>query len=164
MKVRLRWLKGYGDIDIAASALADRLTMAGVEVDAVEEYTPGFTGVVTAKILSMKPHPGADKLHLLEVTTGEQVLPIVCGAQNMKAGNVVALATVGATIPGGYVIKSSKIRGEASEGMLCSEDELGIGPDASGILILPADTPLGVNLIDVLELRDTVLDIGITPN
>ncbi len=164
MKVSLRWLKDYVDIDISPLALADRLTMAGLEVDAVEEYTPAFTGVVTAKILSMKPHPGADKLHLLEVTTGEQVLPIVCGAQNMKAGDVVALATVGATIPGGYSIKSSKIRGEASEGMLCSEDELGIGPDASGIMILPAETPLGRNLIDVLELRDTVLDIGITPN
>jgi phenylalanyl-tRNA synthetase beta chain len=164
MKVSLRWLKDYVDIDISPPDLADRLTMAGLEVDAVEEYTPAFTGVVTARILSMKPHPGADKLHLLEVTTGEQVLPIVCGARNMKAGDVVALATVGAAIPGGYSIKSSKIRGEASEGMLCSEDELGIGPDASGILILPADTPLGVNLIDVLELRDTVLDIGITPN
>ena len=164
MKVSLRWLKDYVDIDIAPSALADRLTMAGLEVDAVEEYTPAFTGVVTAKILSMKPHPGADKLHLLEVTTGEQVLPIVCGAQNMKTGDVVALATVGAAIPGGYIIKSSKIRGEASEGMLCSEDELGIGPDASGIMILPADTPLGKNLVDVLELKDTVLDIGITPN
>ena len=164
MKVSLRWLKDYVDIDIDPRDLADRLTMAGLEVDAVEEYTPAFTGVVTAKILSMKPHPGADKLHLLEVTTGEQVLPIVCGAQNMKAGDVVALATVGATIPGGYNIKSSKIRGEASEGMLCSEDELGIGPDASGIMILPEGTPLGVNLIDVLELRDTVLDIGITPN
>jgi phenylalanyl-tRNA synthetase beta chain len=164
MKVSLRWLKDYVDIDIDPRDLADRLTMAGLEVDAVEEYTPAFTGVVTAKILSMKPHPGADKLHLLEVTTGGQALPIVCGAQNMKAGDVVALATVGATIPGGYVIKSSKIRGEASEGMLCSEDELGIGPDASGIMILPEDTPLGVNLIDVLELRDTVLDIGITPN
>jgi len=164
MKVSLRWLKYYVDIDIPPQALADRLTMAGLEVDAVEEYAPAFTGVVTARILSMKPHPGADKLHLLEVTTGEHVLPIVCGAQNMKAGDAVALATVGATIPGGYSIKSSKIRGEASEGMLCSEDELGIGPDASGILILPEDTPLGANLIDVMELRDTVLDIGITPN
>jgi len=164
MKVSLRWLRDYVDIDMDPKDLADRLTMAGLEVDAVEEYTPAFTGVVTAKILSMKPHPGADKLHLLEVTTGEQVLPIVCGAQNMKAGDIVALAVVGATIPGGYSIKSSKIRGEASEGMLCSEDELGIGPDASGILILPKDTPLGVNLIDQLDLRDTVLDIGVTPN
>jgi phenylalanyl-tRNA synthetase beta chain len=164
MKISLRWLKDYVDIDFAPSDLADRLTMAGLEVDAVEEYAPAFTGVITARILTMKPHPGADKLHLLEVTTGGQVLPIVCGAQNMKAGDVVALATVGATIPGGYSIKSSKIRGEASEGMLCSEDELGIGPDASGIMILPPETPLGVNLVDVLELRDTVLDIGITPN
>ena len=75
MKVSLRWLKDYVDFDIAPLALADRLTMAGLEVDAVEEYTPAFTGVVTAKILSMKPHPGADKLHLLEVTTGEQSAP-----------------------------------------------------------------------------------------
>lgn len=164
MKVSLRWLRDYVDIDITPQELADRLTMAGLEVDAVEEYTPAFTGVVTARILSMRRHPDADKLHLLEVTTGGDPLPIVCGAPNMKTGDVVALATVGALIPGGYVIKSSKIRGEASEGMLCSEDELGIGPDASGLLILPPDTPLGENLIDVLGLRDTVLDIGITPN
>ncbi len=164
MKVSLRWLRDYVDIDIDPNELAHRLTMAGLEVDAVEDYTPAFTGVVTAKILTMKRHPDADKLHLLEVTTGGEPLPIVCGAPNMKPGDVVALATVGATIPGGYVIKSSKIRGEASEGMLCSEDELGIGPDASGLLILPPDTPLGKDLVDVLELRDTVLDIGITPN
>ncbi len=164
MKVSLRWLRDYVDIDSAPEDLAHCLTMAGLEVDAVEAYTPAFTGVVTARILSMKPHPEADKLHLLEVTTGEQVLPIVCGARNMKTGDVVALATVGATIPGGYSIKSSKIRGEQSEGMLCSEEELGIGPDVSGLLILPPDTPPGRNLIDVLELRDTVLDIGITPN
>ncbi len=164
MKVSLRWLRDYVDIGINPNELAHRLTMAGLEVDAVEDYTPAFTGVVTAKILTMKRHPDADKLHLLEVTTGGEPLPIVCGAPNMKPGDVVALATVGATIPGGYVIKSSKIRGEASEGMLCSEDELGIGPDASGLLILPPDTPLGKDLVDVLELRDTVLDIGITPN
>jgi phenylalanyl-tRNA synthetase beta chain len=164
MKVSLRWLRDYVDIDITPQELADRLTMAGLEVDAVEEYTPAFTGVVTARILSMRRHPDADKLHLLEVTTGGEPIPIVCGAPNMKPGDVVALATVGAVIPGGYVIKSSKIRGEASEGMLCSEDELGIGPDASGLLILPPDTPLGENLIDVLDLRDTVLDIGVTPN
>jgi len=164
MKVSLRWLRDYVDIDITPQELADRLTMAGLEVDAVEEYTPAFTGVVTARILTMRRHPDADKLHLLEVTAGGEPLPIVCGAPNMKPGDVVALATVGAVIPGGYVIKSSKIRGEASEGMLCSEDELGIGPDASGLLILPPDTPLGENLIDVLDLRDTVLDIGVTPN
>src|SRR5512137_1442663 len=161
MKVSLRWLKDYVDIDIAPSALADRLTMAGLEVDAVEDYTPGFTGVVTAKILSMKPHTGADKLHLLEVTTGEQVLPIVCGAQNMKAGDVVALATVGAAIPGGYIIKSSKIRGQASEGMLCSEEELQIGPDNAGIMILPDDLLLGSDLADVLDLTDVIFDVSI---
>jgi phenylalanyl-tRNA synthetase beta chain len=164
MKVSLRWLRDYVDIDITPQELADRLTMAGLEVDAVEQYAPAFTGVVTARILTMRRHPDADKLHLLEVTAGGEPLPIVCGAPNMKPGDVVALATVGAAIPGGYTIKSSKIRGEASEGMLCSEDELGIGPDASGLLILPPDTPLGENLIDVLNLRDTVLDIGITPN
>ena len=89
MKVSLRWLRDYVDIDIAPQDLADRLTMAGLEVDAVEEYTPAFTGVVTAKILTMRRHPDADKLHLLEVTTGGETLPIVCGAPNMKAGDVV---------------------------------------------------------------------------
>ncbi|MDD5533836.1 MAG: phenylalanine--tRNA ligase subunit beta, partial [Syntrophales bacterium] len=106
----------------------------------------------------------SDKLSLCEVTTGTDILPIVCGAGNIRPGDVVPLARVGATIPGGFTIKRSRIREEPSEGMLCSEEELGIGPDHSGIMILPAGLPLGEDLIDALNLRDVILDIGITPN
>ena len=164
MRVSLKWLRDYVDIDVDAKTLADQLTMAGLEVDAIEEAGPAFNGVVVAKILSVKPHPSADKLHLCEVSTGDQVLPIVCGAPNTHAGDRVALAIVGAVIPGGYVIKASRLRGELSEGMLCSEEELGIGDDNTGIMILPSDLPLGMDLKEALKLKDTVLDIGITPN
>ena len=164
MLVSLRWLRDYVDIDLTPAALADRLTMAGLEVDAIREAVPDFTRVVVAKILSIKPHPDAEKLFLCEVTVGTETLPIVCGAANIHTGDVVPLARVGATIPGGYTIKSSLIRGERSEGMLCSEEELGIGSDNTGIMILPSELTPGQDLIDALDLRDTVLDIGITPN
>ena len=164
MKVSLRWLKDYVDVDMPAEELAGILTMAGLEVEAVEEAGPDFNGVVVARILSVRPHPASEKLHLCEVTTGDRVLPIVCGAPNTAAGATVALATVGAAIPGGYVIKSGRIRGEVSEGMLCSEEELGIGEDNRGIMILPPDLPLGMDLRKALDLMDTVLDIGVTPN
>ncbi len=103
-------------------------------------------------------------LSLCELTTGDAVYPVVCGAQNIRIGDCVPLALVGATLPGDLLIRSSRIRGEASEGMLCSEEELGIGDDASGIMILPSGLPLGKELADVLNLRDTVFDIGVTPN
>ncbi len=164
MKVSLRWLRDYVDVEIEPRELADRLTMAGLEVESIEPFRPSFEGVVTAKILSVKPHPQSEKLHLCEVTTGDAVLPIVCGAPNVRAGQVVPLARVGAVIPGGFAVKSSRIRGELSEGMLCSEDELGIGEDNKGILVLPDDVPLGRDLVEVLGLGDTVFDIGVTPN
>lgn len=164
MKVSLRWLRDYVEVDLEPAALADLLTMAGLEVETVEETRPDFQGVVVAKILSVRPHPASDKLHLCEVTTGQEMVPIVCGAPNTRAGDTVALARVGAVIPGGYVIKSSRIRGELSEGMLCSEEELGIGEDNKGIMVLPPHLPLGVDLAEALDLKDTVLDIGVTPN
>jgi len=164
MFVSFRWLRDYVDIDLSPEALADRLTMAGLEVDAIRESAPGFSRVVVAKILSLKPHPGSEKLLLCEVATGADTLPIVCGATNIQVGDVVPLALVGAVIPGGYTIKSSRIRGELSEGMLCSEDELGLGPDRSGIMILPSGLTPGQDLTDALALRDIVLDIAITPN
>jgi phenylalanyl-tRNA synthetase beta chain len=164
MYVSFRWLKDYVDIDLAPEELADRLTMAGLEVDAIRETSPDFSKVVVARILSIRSHPNSDKLSLCEVKTETAILPIVCGAKNIQVGDVVPLALVGATIPGGYTIKSSQIRGEQSEGMLCSEEELGIGPDNSGIMILSPELTLGQDLIDALDLRDTVLDIGVTPN
>jgi len=164
MLISLRWLRDYVDVDLTPAELADRLTMAGLEVDAVRDVSPDFTRVVVSKILSVKPHPNADKLSLCEVATGTETLPIVCGAANIHAGDVVPLAMVGATIPGGSTLKRSLIRGERSEGMLCSEEELGIGPDNTGILILPDGLQPGQDLADALDLRDTVLDIGVTPN
>ncbi|MEN6321515.1 MAG: phenylalanine--tRNA ligase subunit beta [Syntrophaceae bacterium] len=164
MLVSLEWLKDYVDIKISAVELMDRLTMAGLEVEAVNEISPSFTNVVVAKILSVKPHPQADRCFLCEITTGDTIYPVVCGAGNIKAGDTVPLAKIGATIPGGYTIKSSKIRGEISEGMLCSEQELGIGDDAEGIMLLPENLAIGRDLTAALDLTDVVLDIGITPN
>ncbi|MHB9099017.1 MAG: phenylalanine--tRNA ligase subunit beta [Syntrophales bacterium] len=164
MLVSLKWLRDYVDVDVSPAELAERLTMAGLEVDSLKETGPVFSGVVAAKILSLKPHPNADKLVLCELTTGDALYPVVCGAQNIRVGDCVPLALVGATLPGDLKIRSSRIRGEASEGMLCSEEELGIGDDASGIMILPPGLPLGKELAAVLDLGDTVLDIGVTPN
>jgi phenylalanyl-tRNA synthetase beta chain len=164
MLVSLRWLKDYVDIMLSPAELADRLTMAGLEVEAVKEIGTSFSNIVVAKILSVKPHPQADKCFLCELTTGDTIYPVVCGAGNINPGDVVPLAKIGATIPGGYTIKSSKIRGEISEGMLCSELELGIGDDSAGIMILPGNLTVGLDLSEALDLTDIVLDIGITPN
>ncbi len=164
MLVSLRWLKDYVDLELTAQELADRLTMSGLEVDEIKTLAPEFSGVVVAKILSVRPHPGADKLSLCDVTDGSETYPIVCGAKNIQAGDVVPLAKIGAVIPGGYTIKSTVLRGEKSDGMLCSEAELQIGDDASGIMHLSAGFTLGLPLEKALSLGDTVLDVSITPN
>lgn len=164
MLVSLKWLKDYVDLELTAVQLADKLTMAGLEVDEIKTIAPAFSGVVVAKILSVRPHPNADKLSLCDVTDGAATYPIVCGAKNIKAGDIVPLAKVGAIIPGGYAIKSTKLRGQQSDGMLCSETELEIGDDASGIMQLPQDFTPGMPLEEALNLGDTVLDVSITPN
>ncbi|MGZ3577513.1 MAG: phenylalanine--tRNA ligase subunit beta [Syntrophales bacterium] len=164
MLVSLRWLRDYVDIRIPLGELVDRLTMAGLEVEEIKEIGPAFTNVVVARLLSVKTHPEADKYYVCEVDAGEGTHSVVCGARNIKPGDVVPLAKIGATLPGGYTIKSSKIRGVVSDGMLCSEQELGIGDDASGIMILPHDLAAGLGLAEALNLKDMVLDIGITPN
>jgi phenylalanyl-tRNA synthetase beta chain len=164
MLVSLRWLKDYVDFHLSPAELVDRLTMSGLEVESFHETGPAFSNVVAAKILSVKTHPNADKCFLCDVTTGDATYPIVCGASNINCGDMVPLAKLGATIPGGYTIKSSMIRGELSEGMLCSEQELGVGDDADGIMILSKDISPGRDLADILDLKDTVFDVGITPN
>ena len=164
MLVSLKWLKDYIDLELTASQLADRLTMSGLEVDEIKTIAHKFSGVVVARILSVRPHPEADKLSLCNVTDGSQTYPVVCGAKNIKAGDVVPLAKIGAVIPGGYTIKATVLRGEKSEGMLCSEVELEIGDDASGIMLLPVGLVLGSPLESALNLGDTVLDVSITPN
>jgi phenylalanyl-tRNA synthetase beta chain len=164
MQVSLKWLKDYVEADLSPEELAERLTMAGLEVDALRRIEPAFSGVVVARIVSLRAHPQADQLSICEVDAGETFLPVVCGAKNIRVGDKAPLARVGAVLPGGDVIRSARIRGEVSEGMLCSEEELGIGTDASGVMILPPDLAVGKDLGEALDLCDTVFDIGVTPN
>ncbi|MDY0044178.1 MAG: phenylalanine--tRNA ligase subunit beta [Syntrophales bacterium] len=164
MLVSLKWLTDYIDIKESPPEIADKLTMVGLEVDSVYESHPDFTGVITARIKAISSHPNADKLSICEIATDDREYRVVCGAPNIHVGDVVPLARVGAVIPGGYTIKHSKIRGEASEGMLCSEEELGLGDDASGIMILDRNLPLGVDLAKALSLGDTIFDVAVTPN
>jgi phenylalanyl-tRNA synthetase beta chain len=164
MKVSLNWLKDYVEIKMGVKELINLLTMAGLEVEQTVSTGEGFEKVVVAEIKRIRKHPNADKLSLVEAKTDRQEFSIVCGAKNIREGQRVPLALVGAKLPNGVEIRKSKIRGEPSEGMLCSEIELGLGQDATGIMILAPDFPLGANLGEALGLRDTVLDISITPN
>ena len=164
MKVSLNWLKDYVDIRMDWKELTHLLTMAGLEVEGAVSTGEGLEKVVVAEILSVRRHPNADRLSLVEAKTSHESFSIVCGATNIKAGQKVPLAHVGARLPNGVEIKRSKIRGVSSEGMLCSEIELGLGKDASGIMILSPELPLGKGLGEALGLTDTVLDISVTPN
>jgi len=158
------WLKEYIGNLAAPREVADRLTMSGTEVESVTSTAAEIKGVVTAEILSVGKHPNADKLQLCEVRTDAQKFQIVCGARNMKAGDMVALAIAGAELPKGVRIKVSKIRGVESQGMMCSEVELGLKDTSEGILILPPDTPLGVDINVLLGLNDHMMEVGVTPN
>lgn len=164
MKVSFNWLKEYVDCGLNPTELADRLTMAGLEIEGVEEVGPELKGVVVAQIVSIAPHPQADRLSLCSVKTGERIYPIVCGARNMKEGDKVALAIAGAELPGAVQIKKTKIRGEQSEGMLCSEAELGLSTSAEGIMILPPEARLGMPVSETLNTRDHLLELSVTPN
>jgi phenylalanyl-tRNA synthetase beta chain len=164
MKVSFNWLKEYVDCGLTPAELADCLTMAGLEVEGIEEKGSLLKGVVVAQIVSIAPHPQADRLSLCRVKTGEKTYPIVCGAHNIKEGDKVALAIAGAELPGGVEIKKTKIRGEPSEGMLCSEAELGLTTSAEGIMILSPETRLGIAVADALNTRDHILEISVTPN
>ena len=165
MNVTLNWLKTYIDFDLSASELADRLTMLGVEVESIKQLGAGLEGVVVGSVSSIRPHPNADKLVLCQVDVGEaEELQIVCGAPNVREGMLAPVATIGATLPIGLKIKSAKLRGETSQGMLCSEKELGLSDDAAGLMELPADTPLGTTLSEALRLDDVVFELEITPN
>ena len=164
MKVSLDWIKDYVEIRMELKDLVNLLTMAGLEVEEAVSVGEGFEKVVVAEIQSIRRHPQADRLSLVEVKTDRENISIVCGATNIKEGQKVPLALVGARLPNGIQIKRSKIRGVTSDGMLCSESEVALGKDASGIMILPSHVSLGADLGEALGLRDTVLDISITPN
>lgn len=166
MKLPLSLIKKFIDLDQSVEIIASVLTKAGVEVDGIENASPPFSNVVAAKIVSKKEHPDADKLSILEVHDGTQILEIVCGASNCHENMHVALAKVGATLIDEtgkeWKIKKSRIRGQVSFGMLCSKQELQISKDHEKILELPEDIELGTDLIDILW--DPVFDLSLTPN
>lgn len=165
MKISGLWLKEWCPHVLTAKSLAEKLTMAGLEVEAILPAAGNFSQVVVAEVLETAPHPQADKLKLCKVSTGEgKILPIVCGASNVRTGLKVALAQLGAELPQNLTIKASQIRGELSEGMLCSATELGLSQSSNGILELDENAPLGMNLRDYLNLEDEIFEISLTPN
>lgn len=164
MLLSLNWLKDFIPLELSAKELAEKLIMAGIEVERITSIGGEWKNIVVGEILDIQRHPQADKLVITTVAAGARRLSVVCGAPNIQTGHKVPLALDGATLPSGIKIKTSKIRGQISQGMLCSEQELLLGDDASGIMILPAAAPSGVSLADYLGLSDTVLDLSITPN
>lgn len=165
MKVTYNWLKEYVDFDLSSDHLADLLTMLGLEVESMDKLGDGMDDVVIARVEEKIQHPNADKLSLCKVNNGHEILDVVCGAQNFSQGDTVVLAQIGATLPGDFKIKRSKIRGEESCGMLCSERELGLADDSAGIMVLdPKTAPLGTPVFLALGIKDTLFEIGLTPN
>ncbi|MBN2073761.1 MAG: phenylalanine--tRNA ligase subunit beta [Actinobacteria bacterium] len=164
MKVTLKWLKEFLDADdLVPENVAEMLTMSGTEVETVEKIGKKFDNVIVGKILEYGPHPGADRLKLCRVDAGNRVLNIVCGADNFKKGDRVALALEGANI-GGTIIRRSKIRGQYSEGMMCSEAELGLSSASDGIMILDDNCVIGEDFAVSQGLDDVVFELEITPN
>ena len=165
MLISLNWLKQYIDLEgKEVGELEKALTMIGQEVEKIEIKGDNLDNVVVGHLIEVKKHPNADSLTLCKVDNGKEILQIVCGATNHKTGDKVALAQVGAKLREDFTIKKGKIRGEESNGMLCSEDELGIGSDKDGIIILPEDAPVGTPLKEYLGINDTVFELEITPN
>jgi phenylalanyl-tRNA synthetase beta chain len=164
MRVPLSWLRELVDVDLPPERLADRLTLLGMEVSAIDVIGADWQHVVVGELLEVAPHPGSTRLSLTRVRVGpgEPELRIVCGATNIAVGQRVPVALPGAVLPGERRIEATRIAGEQSQGMLCSGDELGLSSDADGILILPEGTPLGLALADLAG--DIVLDIDVKPN
>jgi phenylalanyl-tRNA synthetase beta chain len=167
VKISYRWLKEFVDTELSPRDVAGRLVGAGIEVASIEPVVEGLSGVVIAEIEAIErelPGRAGHVNRLCRVALPDRRLQVICGAPNAAVGVRTALAAPGATLPGGREIKAAEIRGVTSEGMLCSEKELGLGADETGILVLPADAPLGVDLTTYLGLDDTILEIEITPN
>lgn len=172
MFVSYRWLQEYVDIkDVTAQELADKITKSGIEVEGVEILNKGVKGVVVGHVLECEKHPEADKLSKCLIDVGEEEpVQIICGAPNIAKGLKVPVAKVGAVLPGNFKIKKAKLRGEASHGMVCSLQELGIDGKlvakdyAEGIFIFPSDVEVGTDALEILNLHDEVLELGLTPN
>lgn len=164
MKISESWLREWVNPALNTQEIANQLTMLGLEIDAINKAALDFNGVIVAKVIETKKHPEADRLTLCTVDDGQNHIQVVCGASNVRKDLKVALATCGANLPDGFKIKKSKLRGEESNGMLCSVSELGIEEKSSGILELPDDAPIGVDLREYLKLDDSIFDIDLTPN
>lgn len=164
MKISYKWLKEFVELDLSPADLAEKFTMAGLELESMENLSEGLEPVVVAQVVKKEQHPNADRLSVCQVSVGAEELEIVCGATNFKEGDKVVLARSGTVLPGGFKLKKSKIRGVVSNGMMCSERELQIGTDASGIIILPEDAPVGTPLIEYFDLDDIIFDLNVTPN
>lgn len=165
MKFSKSWLDEWLQVKIAAEQLAEQITMAGLEVDSVESVAGAFNNVVVGEVVECAQHPDADKLRVTKVNVGEsELLDIVCGAPNCRQGLKVAVAKIGAVLPGDFEIKKAKLRGQPSHGMLCSYTELGIPVEANGIIELPLDAPVGCDLREYLQLDDVAIEVDLTPN
>ena len=166
MKFSESWLRQSVNPTISTEDLVAQITMAGLEVDAVEPAAPAISGVVVGEIISVEQHPDADKLRVCQVAGGEEgeTTQVVCGAPNARPGIKVPFATVGAKLPGDFKIKKAKLRGVESFGMLCAQTELELGDDDDGLWELPTDASVGTDLIEYLDLHDNLIDVDLTPN
>ena len=164
MIISEQWLRTWVDPNATTEALSHKLTMIGLEVDSIDAAAEAFSGVVVAEIISAEQHPDADKLRVCTVNAGDEIVQIVCGAPNARAGLIAPLARVGAVLPGGFKIKKAKLRGVESQGMLCAGAELTISEDNDGLMELPADAPVGMDIREYLSLDDKVIELGLTPN
>ena len=164
MKFSESWLRQSVNPSLSTDQLVAQITMAGLEVDAVEAAAPQISGVVVGEIISVEQHPDADKLRVCQVFSDGETSQVVCGAPNARAGIKVPFATVGAKLPGDFKIKKAKLRGVESFGMLCAQTELTLGDDDAGLWELPSDAPVGVDLIEYLELDDNIIEVDLTPN
>ncbi len=165
MKFSEQWLREWVNPAISTNELSEQLSMAGLEVDDVSPVAQAFTGVVVGEVVECGQHPDADKLQVTKINVGgDELLDIVCGAPNCRLGIKVAVAMVGAVLPGNFKIKKAKLRGQPSFGMLCSFSELGMGDDHSGIMELPVDAPIGADVRTYLKLDDQSIEVDLTPN
>jgi phenylalanyl-tRNA synthetase beta chain len=173
MKFSESWLREWVNPALSSDDLAHQITMAGLEVDGVDPVAGEFTGVVIGEVVECGQHPDADKLQVTKISLGDyssstvekgELLDIVCGAKNCRLGLKVAVATVGAVLPGDFKIKKAKLRGVPSFGMLCSESEIGLAEDSDGIMELASDAPLGTCVREYLDLNDVTIDVDLTAN
>ena len=167
MKVSLNWLKQYVDVKLPVAEIANRLTLAGIEVKSTNVIGANWEGISVGKILEVNQHPNADRLHLVTLDLGSRLETVVCVAPNVAVGCKIVYASIGTKMIDGHtgkveVLKPAKIRGVASNGMCCSEKELGISENHEGIIILPEDTAIGAALMDVLG--DAIFNLEVTPN